>query len=130
MLVIFPEGTYATTRTRRRVLDSLRRRGEHGLLERAERLRHLLPPKPAGTLAMLRGQPEADVVVLGHTGLEGVADVGGLLRNLPLRGPVRVRAWVHRRHELPSDEEALAAWLQDRWEELDRWVDSARRPSR
>lgn len=124
VLVIFPEGTYATAQSRRRVLESLRRRGEDGAAAAAERLAHLLPPKPAGTLAMLRGQPAADVVVLGHAGLEGVAQLRGLRRRLPLREPVRVRTWHHRRTELPTDEDELAAWLQERWEELDRWVGS------
>lgn len=127
VLVIFPEGTYATPQNRSRILDSLRRREEHAAARLAERLAHLLPPKPAGTLAMLRGQPTADVVVLGHAGLEGVAELRGLRRRLPLREPIRVQTWLHRRDDLPNGEDELVAWLHDRWEELDRWVESVRR---
>jgi 1-acyl-sn-glycerol-3-phosphate acyltransferase len=126
VLVIFPEGTYATPQSRHRVLESLRRRGDHESATRAERLAHLLPPKPTGTLAMLRGQPGADVVVLGHAGLEGVARLRGLRQQLPLREPVRLRAWRHRRDDLPDDEDGLVAWLHERWEELDHWVESTR----
>jgi hypothetical protein len=96
---------------------------------RAEQLRALLPPKPAGTLALLGGRPEADVVVVGHVGLEGVAQLRGLRRRLPLTEPVVVRWWTHRRHELPADEAGLAAWLHHRWEELDHWVPSRLHPS-
>lgn len=126
-LVIFPEGTYATPGRRLRVRRSLARRGQPELLALADGLRHLLPPKPAGTLALLAGAPDADVVVLGHTGLEGVAELGGLRRRLPLRHPVTVRWWCHPRAELPeaAGEEAVIAWLNERWRSLDRWIDGA-----
>ncbi len=121
-LVIFPEGTYSTPETRTRVLNSLRKQGNPEVVERAEKLQALLPPKPAGTLALLRGQPEADVVVVGHVGLEGVAELRGLRRRLPLVEPVIIRWWTHARSELPTSEEELAEWLGLRWMELDRWI--------
>ncbi len=130
VLVIFPEGTYSTPESRRRVVDSLRRRGADEAAARAERLEQLLPPRPAGTLAILRSQPEADVVVLGHVGLEGVAQFRGLRRRLPLAEPVVVRRWVHRRSELPTAEDDLVEWLHARWQELDRWVAEFRGPLR
>lgn len=130
VLVIFPEGTYATPESRQRVVASLRRKGADEAAARAEKLQQLLPPRPRGTLAMLRSQPDAAVVVLGHVGLEGVAELKGLRQRLPLTEPVRVRLWVHPRAELPSDEDAMIDWLQDRWEELDQWVASNRDPDR
>lgn len=123
-LVIFPEGTYATPGRRRRIRGSLARRGSTELVELADDLRHLLPPKPAGTLALLAGQPTFDVVVMGHVGLEGVAELRGLRRRLPLAEPVTVRWWHHARHELPIGDAELIAWLNDRWRTLDRWIDT------
>lgn len=128
-LVIFPEGTYATPRNRKRVLESLRRKVGSGELEPdvvayAEKLDHLLPPKPAGSLALLAHRPDADVVILGHVGLEGMADLAGFRRRLPLRQPIAVRYWVHARSELPSDPEGRENWLRQRWIELDEWIDS------
>ncbi len=122
VLVIFPEGTYSTAESRRRIIASLRRKGADEAAARAEKLQQLLPPRPAGTLAMLRSRPEADVVVLGHVGLEGVAELRGLRRQLPLSAPVRVRWWIHRRSELPADDDGLIEWLHGRWEDLDHWV--------
>ena len=125
-LVIFPEGTYATPATRQRILASLRKKGGDELIRRAESLTTLLPPKPAGTLALLRGRPEADVVIIGHVGLEGVAELKGLRSRLPLTRPVVVKWWTHQRSELPTSEEELVDWLSDRWAELDRWVTGVR----
>jgi len=128
-LVIFPEGTYATPRNRARVLASLERKagsGELGsdVVAYAEKLDHLLPPKPAGTLALLSHRPDADVVILGHVGLEDMADLQGFRRRLPLRRPVTVRYQVHPRSELPADPQGREEWLRQQWVELDRWIDS------
>ncbi len=128
VLVIFPEGTYASPSRRARVRRSLVNRGDVKLLELADDLEHLLPPKPAGTLALLANQPELDVVVLGHVGLEGVSNLGGLRQRLPLRSPVVVRWWHHRRSSLPTEDEATIHWLNQQWRTLDRWVDSAKDP--
>ncbi|MGI9595924.1 MAG: lysophospholipid acyltransferase family protein, partial [Acidimicrobiales bacterium] len=125
-LVIFPEGTYATPQSRARILKSISRIDDATLIDKAEALQALLPPKPAGTLALLRGRPEDDVVILGHVGLGGVAQLRGLRRRLPLPRPVVVRWWTHPRHELPSTDDGLSDWFADRWQELDRWVTDTR----
>ncbi len=121
-LVIFPEGTYATKKNRERVAASLKRRGETAALALAEELSTLLPPKPTGTLAMLRSQPDATVLIVGHVGLEGVAEFAGLRSYLPCREPIIVRWWQHAVSDLPLDDEGRTAWLQDQWRRLDTWV--------
>ena len=122
-LVIFPEGTYSTPARKRQVRESLARRGHDTLVALADDLKHLLPPKPAGTLALLTSRPTADVVFFGHVGLEGVTD-SGLRRLLPLRHPVVVRWWVHARATVPTSAEEQIAWLNDQWRTLDQWVES------
>ncbi len=121
-LVIFPEGTYATPARRAKVRASLAAKGEDELVALADDLGHLLPPKPAGTLALLDSQPDLDVVIVGHVGLEGVTDAG-LRKLLPLRHPVVVRWWVHERATVPTEDDKRIAWLNDQWRSLDRWVD-------
>lgn len=128
-LVIFPEGTYATAGNRRRVLISLRRKVDEGQLESevvayAEKLDHLLPPKPGGSLALLAHRPDADVVILGHVGLEDMADLNGFRRRLPLQHQIAVEYRVHRRSELPANPDDHEDWLRGRWIELDQWIDS------
>lgn len=119
-IVIFPEGTYATPRTRQKVLASLQRRGDSELVEFAEQLNYLLPPKPAGALALL--QRVEEVVILGHIGLEGVAEFKGLRHNLPATSPILTRAWPFHVADLPDLDDARIEWLRERWLALDAWV--------
>lgn len=121
-LVIFPEGTYASKKNRERIAASLKRKGETVALALAEELSTLLPPKPAGTLALLRHQPDATVLIVGHVGLEGVTEFSGLRTHLPSRQPIKVRWWEHAVADLPADDEGRVAWLQDQWKRLDSWV--------
>ncbi len=125
VLVIFPEGTYSTPANQARVRASLDRRSPE-LAAYARELDHLLPPKPAGTLALLANQPEADIVVFGHVGLEGVAQLRGLRRRLPLTEPVVIRWWHHPRGDVPIGTAEQVAWLNDVWRSLDRWVDQVK----
>lgn len=126
-LVIFPEGTYATATTKQRIGESLHRRGDLAAGSLNDELVHLLPPKPAGTLALLEHLPTAPIVILAHTGLEGVAELRGLRRHLPLPHPVHVRWWQIDRADVPTDPEAQVQWLNDQWRFLDAWVDRNRK---
>ncbi|MGD9753509.1 MAG: 1-acyl-sn-glycerol-3-phosphate acyltransferase [Acidimicrobiia bacterium] len=121
--VIFPEGQFHTAARAARVLARLERDDPH-LAARAAKLRHVLPPRPGGVLALLEGAPaHTDVVILGHVGLEGFSTVAELWRNVPLRLPVAVQAWRWPASAVPSSRGERVAWLYDRWEELDRWID-------
>lgn len=120
--VIFPEGRFFTPARRERGLDRLRAT-DPALAARAASLRNVLPPRPGGTLAMLRGAPDADVVVIAHTGLEQFVTVRDIWRNAPLREPVRAQTWRHPRHTLPTRDDELVEWLYDQWHLVDRWID-------
>lgn len=120
-LIIFPEGTRWSPAKREAALARLR---DHNpaLADRCERLRSVLPPRPAGTLALLDARPDADVVILNHTGLEGLAGPGDAVRILPLRRPMQVTLRRVRRADIPTSTDAQAAWLLDEWDEVDAWV--------
>jgi len=119
--VIFPEGTFYTTE---RLDRAAKRIGQtHPELEATVRsLRYLLPPRPNGTRALMEGAPDADLVLLAHEGMEVFGDLADIRAAVPLREPVRVRAWRIDRSEVPADEDAFAAWLLDRWVEMDLWI--------
>jgi len=120
-VLIYPEGTRWTPAK----LAALKARpdvGDAALRERIARLRHLLPPRPGGPLALLEEAPHAAVLVCGHTGLEGFHDLRSLWSGELVGATVRVRFWRHERAELPDTREDLAEWLYDRWQELDDWV--------
>ncbi|RMH71684.1 MAG: acyltransferase [Actinomyces sp.] len=121
--VIFPEGTFYTPTRRDRAVARLART-RPDLEALARRFRHILPPRPAGTLALLDGAPDADVVIVGHVGLEGFASLAEISRSVPLRHPVHVRVWRHRRSELPTERDDIITWIVRRWLELDDWIDA------
>lgn len=124
-IVIFPEGTYSTPTTRARVLRSLERKGDARLVEFANGLEYLLPPKPAGALALLLRAE--DVVIFGHVGLEGVAEFKGLRDHLPAKQPIATEAWPFHIADLPAREDSRIAWLHEQWAALDRWVSEQHR---
>ncbi len=120
--VIFPEGRLFRAELRDHLLGRLREKDP----ERAERLqalRHVLPPRPGGTLAMLAGAPDADVVVVGHTGFESIPSVADLARSAPVDHRIRVRVRRVPRSEVPGDPQAQLAWLDREWLRLDEWID-------
>jgi hypothetical protein len=123
-MVIFPEGTRFTPARRERALERLEAGRAAERSERLRGLRHLLPPRPGGPLALLGAAPGADVLVLGHVGLEGLAGVSDLLSGALVGRTIRVRFWRHAAAAVPRDSGAALAWLDERWLELDGWVDA------
>lgn len=121
--VIFPEGTFFNQKRKERAVSSLRRRNE-AHAEIAEQLEYLLPPRPAGTLALLEGAPDADVIILGHVGFEPFGTIGEILRNLGAGHDVALRAWRFARAQVPTDPQEQIDWLFERWVEMDRWIAS------
>ena len=73
--VIFPEGGNFTPERRQRQIDKLRRLGRESMARRAERMENVLAPRPGGLLAALDAAPDADVVLVAHTGLDHLATV-------------------------------------------------------
>jgi 1-acyl-sn-glycerol-3-phosphate acyltransferase len=117
--VIFPEGTRASSAKRHRALEIISERDP----ERAARLtglQHVLPPRPAGSRALLSGAPDADVILIRHTGFDGLHHFKGMVRKLakPIR-PASVVAQRVPRHEVPSGP-AFDSWLDEAWIEMDR----------
>jgi 1-acyl-sn-glycerol-3-phosphate acyltransferase len=127
--IIFPEGTRANPAKRVRALEKLSAKG-NGRAERLRDLEHLLPPRPAGAISLLRGNRSADVVLGWHVGFEGLDTFGGMLRALSRPfAPVRFVLRRIPRSEIPSvdtaDETAFVTWLDEQWIVLDRQVDEA-----
>lgn len=124
VVVIFPEGTRASDAKRGRALARIAER-DPARARRLGALRRLLPPRPAGTAALLGGAPGADVVLAWHTGFDGLDDVPGILAGLarPLP-PVRIVFRRVPRAEVPVGP-AFEAWLDEQWLRMDAEVDAA-----
>lgn len=120
-VLIYPEGTRFTAEKRERVIARLRELDPHRA-ERAERLHHTLPPRLGGPLALLDPFTPADVVVMAHVGLDGLATVKHLLDGTVIGSRIRVRFWRIPREEIPEGREARIDWLFDQWERVDDWI--------
>jgi 1-acyl-sn-glycerol-3-phosphate acyltransferase len=126
-VVIFPEGRLFRTDLRDRFLAKIA-----GFdAERASRLqalRHTLPPRPGGVLALLHAMPSADVVVIAHAGLDRFGSFRDLARNAPLSQPIAVTAWRVPAGDIPSDPLAQIPWLDEQWLRVDEWIDQQLQP--
>lgn len=121
-LIIFPEGGNVTPGRRARAIEKLRESGLDEAAQRAEAMRHLMPPRPGGVSSALEAKPELIPVVVAHTGLDDLNTVADIWRELP-QDKVLSLQW--RAFEPGSPGETVSEvgdWLFDRWEELDRWV--------
>jgi 1-acyl-sn-glycerol-3-phosphate acyltransferase len=120
--VIFPEGGNFTAARRERGIERLRKLGMARMADRAEAMTNVLAPRPGGLIAALDAAPEADVVLVAHTGLDHMLTVADIWRELPMDKQLVMRWWQVPRAEIPSDREARIDWLFDWWERIDRWI--------
>jgi 1-acyl-sn-glycerol-3-phosphate acyltransferase len=121
--VIFPEGGNFTPFRRTRAIERLRALGLHAMARRAEAMEHVLAPRPGGLLAALDAAPEAGVVFVAHTGLERMASVADVWRELPMDKKIIMRWWPVPPEEVPAGRQERIDWLYDWWARLDRWID-------
>ncbi len=122
--VIFAEGTRANARKRERAIDKIAERNPRRA-ERLAALRHLLPPRPAGSIALVDGAPDADLVFAWHTGFDGLDSFGGMIDKLAK--PMTPARFVLRRvprSEVPIGDE-FPAWLDEQWLRMDAEVAAA-----
>lgn len=120
--VIFPEGGIASDARRIKTKQRLAER-DPARAQRLAPLRHLVAPRPNGTHALLEGAPDADLVILGHVGLEGLDRLAAAPGSVPLEQPVRVRLQRFDRADVPAGP-AFRDWLDERWLEIDAWIEA------
>ena len=127
--IIFPEGTRANPAKRERAMQKILS-GDPNRAQRLAPMKNLLPPRPAGAAAMLRGNAQADVVVAWHVGFEGLDTFGGILRALSTSiPPIRFDLRRIERSVVPSaahdNMPEFTKWLDDEWMRMDREVEVA-----
>ena len=124
--VIFPEGGNFTPARRLRAIERLRKLGMERMAERAEAMTHVLAPRPGGLLAALDAAPDADVVLVAHTGMDHLSGVRDVWRELPLDKQIIMRWWHVTRGEIPEDRDERIEWLFGWWEQIDDWIQEHR----
>ena len=96
------------------VMVTLRALGAERMARRAEEMTHVLAPRPGGVLAALEAAPEADVLMVAHTGLDHLVTVSDLWRELPMDKQITMRWWQVSRAEIPEDRDLAVNGL-DPW---------------
>ncbi|HSO49244.1 MAG TPA: 1-acyl-sn-glycerol-3-phosphate acyltransferase [Acidimicrobiia bacterium] len=124
-ILIYPEGTRYSEEKRVRYVGSLLRKGGP-LAEIAAGFERVLPPRSGGTLALLDATT-ADVVVLAHRGLEGLATVKDIWSGELIGSRIDVKLWRVSRAGIPRDRSARVEWLYRLWGDVDHWVSERRR---
>ncbi len=124
--VIFPEGGNFTPKRRARAITRLRRLGMERMARRAERMKHVLAPKPGGLLAALEAAPEADVLLVAHTGMDHVLTLRDVWHSLPMDKRISMGWWRVPREEIPTGRDDQIEWLFDWWERIDDWIEEHR----
>lgn len=125
-VLIYPEGTRATAEKRARALERLAASGQAERLTRARALRQVLPPRTAGSLALLEAAAPADALLFAHTGLEGLTTLSDLLSGGIVERRIRVKLWRTPRSVIPRERAAAVRWLDEEWARVDKWIDAAR----
>jgi 1-acyl-sn-glycerol-3-phosphate acyltransferase len=121
-MLIYPEGTRFTPAKRVHRLRQVAEREGPERLARAERLEHVLPPRLGGPLALVDACPEADVLIVAHSGFEGIQKYGDTWRGGLIGRRVTVQCWRVARDEIPTGRAERARWLDDEWARVDEWV--------
>jgi 1-acyl-sn-glycerol-3-phosphate acyltransferase len=122
-VLLYPEGTRFTERKKRIALERLAKTHPE-LVPLAESFQHCLPPKPGAALTLLDAAPDADVLIVAHRGLEGMAEVTDLLSGAVVGKKVQIRIWRINAADIPKGEDRRR-WLFDWWKRVDDFVHAA-----
>jgi 1-acyl-sn-glycerol-3-phosphate acyltransferase len=119
-VLIYPEGTRFSPPKRLAAIQALRDKGRADLAERAQAMPAVMPPKPAGVLALLQAAPGTDVVFLDHAGLELSGGLRGLWRGELVGRTLHIRLRRVAAAAIPQQDREL--WLYDAWRECDAYA--------
>jgi 1-acyl-sn-glycerol-3-phosphate acyltransferase len=119
--VIFPEGTRFSPEKQKRLLKVMAKRAKSGIYEIAQQYKNVLPPNIGGPKAFLEASPDADVVIVAHTGFDGMRTPKDLLSGDIVGRSIRIHMWRIPRSEISMDE--IELWLYEQWKYVDDWVE-------
>ena len=126
-MLLFPEGGNWTRGRWQANITRFRENGQEERAAQAESWVHVLPPRSGGVVTAMSARPDADVMIVAHTGLEWLLTPWQIFTAIPLHDdPFLIRAWTFGPDERPSDPEEIEAWLDEQWEVVNEWVGSHR----
>lgn len=122
-LLLFPEGQNWTPARWTRSIEKLREQGQDERADRAQTWELVLPPKSRGVVTAMAARPDADVMIVAHTGLEWLVTPWQIFKAIPLREhPFLIRSWTFGPDERPSEPDEIEAWLDEQWAGVSNWV--------
>jgi 1-acyl-sn-glycerol-3-phosphate acyltransferase len=121
-LLLFPEGGNFSWPRWREAISRLRSAGNHREARRALRRTHTLPPRPGGASAALAAAPDADVLLLAHSGF-GPDGRDRPLWRLPVHHELVIRTVLLPARDVPRDEDGVRRFLDEAWSQVDTWVE-------
>jgi 1-acyl-sn-glycerol-3-phosphate acyltransferase len=120
-VLVYPEGTRFTPEKLTRAQEIIAERQPH-LAPLAGRLRHVLPPRLGGPLALLDEAEGLDVVFCAHAGLDGFEYIRDIWAGGLVGATIRVGFWRVPAAEIPATEQERTEWLYAQWQAVDDWV--------
>jgi 1-acyl-sn-glycerol-3-phosphate acyltransferase len=124
--VIFPEGANFTPKRWSKAIDRLRRLGLYRMARRATTMCNVLPPHPGGVLAALDAAPDADIVLVAHTGVDHLLTVADVWRELPMDKKITMQWWLEPAAAVPVGADERIEWLYQWWGRIDAWISDHR----
>ena len=121
-LLLFPEGANWTPNRRLAAIRRLRVRRQKEALRTAELMENVLPPRIGGVTSCLDAQPNLEVLVAAHAGLDRIVSARQLWDELPFSQPMTARLW--KASNPPSDEAGRETWLTTEWAVVDQWIEA------
>ncbi|MEQ1504941.1 MAG: 1-acyl-sn-glycerol-3-phosphate acyltransferase, partial [Myxococcota bacterium] len=122
---VWPEGTLFSPAKRERAIAALRAAGDEAGAAYAASLGHTLSPLRRGPLALLAANQGADLLVLGHRGMDDGSDRRQLVGGGFVGRTMTVRGWSVPWDELHAAGDGGAARLAAVWREVDAFAGSA-----
>tara|TARA_Y100000741_G_scaffold352318_1_gene324280 strand:- start:330 stop:953 length:624 start_codon:yes stop_codon:yes gene_type:complete len=123
--VIFPEGTFYSQRRFASSLAEIEKTDNERFL-RVQNLRHILPIRPGGILALLDATADTDLVVIGHSGFERFSSFRDIFRNVPFTSPIKITLKRIAHTEIPGNDKDRVRFLDEQWQSIDLWNEEIR----
>ncbi|HWT91877.1 MAG TPA: 1-acyl-sn-glycerol-3-phosphate acyltransferase [Solirubrobacteraceae bacterium] len=126
-IAVYPEGTRHTTARAARAQEVIAERQPH-LAPLARGLKHLLPPRLGGPVALLDATADRgiDVVFCGHVGFDGFRSIKELWAGGLVGETIRMKLWRVPASEIPPGHDERIVWLYEQWQRVDDWVGEQR----
>ncbi len=117
ILAMFPEGTRFSEEKRLQLANSSK-----AVAEQAKRRRNVLPPRMAGTSALLKANPGRDCLFVCHTGFEGSSHFSNLINGGWRNSTVRIHFWRVPFTKIPTDDAGIEAFIDAQWDRMEEMV--------